>query len=149
MKIAVGCDHGGFGAKAELVAFMEELGHEVKDFGSFTSESVDYPDIVLPVCEAVGSRQCDRGVLLCGTGVGMSIAANKLPGIRCALCGEACSARLSRQHNDSNVLAMGSRVMGLELMKDVLSAWLEAAFVGGHHTPRLEKIRKIEERFFR
>lgn len=147
MKIAIGCDHGGFGRKAEIIRYLNELGHEAVDFGCASPDPVDYPDTALPVCEAVLRGQCQRGILLCGTGIGMSIAANKIPGIRCALCTEGYSARLTRQHNDSNVLAMGARTLGIELMKEIVRVWLETEFIGSYHTRRIEKITRLEQDF--
>ena len=145
MKIAIGCDHAGFGLKEVIKQHLEELGHEYKVFGSFVESSVDYPDYAFYVGKAVQSGDYERGILICGTGIGMSIAANKIYGIRCALCHDVFSAKATRQHNDSNVLAMGARVIGNTLALKVLDAWLEAEFEGGRHARRVEKISNIED----
>lgn len=144
MKIAIGVDHGAFMIKEELVAFMSALGHEVTDFGCHSCEAVDYPDVAIPLCEAVSRGEFDRGVLLCGTGIGMSIIANKVRGIRCAHVSDCYSARVTREHNESNVIAMGARVLGNELIKEILSVWLSADFIGKQHIPRLKKLKDYE-----
>jgi len=145
MKIAIASDHGGYDYKCALIPFLSELGYEVQDFGTYTNESVDYVDYALPTSEAVAKGECDRGILICGTGIGMSIAANKVPGIRCALCSEPLSAKLTREHNDTNVLAMGARIIGIELAKSIVQTWLTTDFTGGRHTRRIEKITKYEQ----
>lgn len=144
MKIAVAADHGGFELKELLVPFMRELGHEVEDKGCFSSESVDYPDFAIPAAEAVSKGECERAVLICGTGVGMSIAANKVSGVRCALCADPLTARLTREHNDSNALAMGARIIGSELAKEIVRVWLSTDFSGGRHCRRIDKITAYE-----
>ena len=145
MKIAIGSDHAGFGLKEVVKQHLEELGHEYKDFGTFDENSVDYPDYAFYVGKAVQSGEYDKGILICGTGIGMSIAANKMAGIRCALCHDMFSAKMTRQHNDSNVLAMGARVIGNTLALKVVDAWLGAEFEGGRHARRVDKISNIED----
>lgn len=140
MKIAIGSDHGGYDLKEEIKDLLAELDIEYKDFGTDSTESVDYPDYATPVAKAVADEEYDKGILICGTGIGMSIAANKVPGIRAALCHDVFSARATRQHNDSNVLTMGSRVIGSELARAIVSAWLDSEFEGGRHERRINKI---------
>lgn len=147
MKIAIGSDHAGFEMKAEFIKQLKSWGHDVQDFGAHSAESVDYPDIAEPLCQAVVSGACDRGVVICGTGIGMSIAANKVKGIRCSLCSESYSARLTREHNDSNVLSIGARVTGIELALDILKTYLETEFPAAERNARrIQKIQSIEER---
>lgn len=145
MKIAIASDHGGFELKQQLLGCIEELGHEYCDFGCYSTESMDYPDIAFPAAEAVARGEFDRGVLICGTGIGVSICANKVRGIRCALCGDVLSAELTRQHNDSNMLAMGGRIIGVETAKAILRTWLGTEFLGGRHGRRIGKITAYEE----
>lgn len=145
MKIAIGADHGGYALKEEIVALLKELGHEVEDFGCNCADSVDYPDYALPVAEKVASGEFDRGILICGTGVGMSIAANKVKGIRCALVHDLFTAKATREHNDSNVLAMGARIIGPAVALEIVKIWLSTEFAGGRHQNRLNKIAAIEE----
>ena len=138
MKIAIGCDHGGIDLKKAVIKVVEELGHQVDDQGCKSSESVDYPDFAKAVCAKVQAGQCERGILLCGTGIGMSMVANKFTGIRAALCQEIFSARMSREHNDANVLCMGARIVGTGLAEEVVRAWLTTEFAGGRHQRRLD-----------
>jgi len=148
MKIAIGADHGGYSLKEEIKTLLQSLGHEVADFGCHCSDSVDYPDYALPVCEKVASGEADRGILICGTGIGMSIAANKIPNIRCALVHDVFSAKATREHNDSNVLAMGARVIGPGLALEIVKAWIGTDFSNDpRHSNRIHKIRTIEQRF--
>ena len=140
MKVAIGSDHGGYDLKEEVIDLLEELDVDYKDFGTDSTESVDYPDYATPVSKAVAKGEYDKGILICGTGIGMSIAANKVSGIRAALCHDVFSARATRQHNDSNVLTMGSRVIGSELAREIVSTWLDADFDGGRHQRRIDKI---------
>lgn len=147
MRIAIGSDHGGLLLKAELIKLLEQKGYEYKDFGCFTAEAVDYPDIGQAVGEAVAAGQYDRGIICCGTGIGISISANKVPGVRAALCGDCFSAKASREHNNANVLALGERVTGTELAKMITEIWLTTEFTGGRHGKRVEKIRAIEEKY--
>ncbi len=139
--IAIGCDHAGFPLKQELLASLERLGYQVLDLGtSDGEESVDYPDFAYAVSQAIAEGRADRGVLVCGTGIGISIAANRNPKVRAALCCDTTSARLSRQHNDANVLALGARLIGSEVARDCLKAFLETAFEGGRHERRVAKL---------
>ncbi|HHT74269.1 MAG TPA: ribose 5-phosphate isomerase B [Firmicutes bacterium] len=140
MKIAIGSDHGGFHAKAEIIRFLQAEQYEVEDFGTHSAESCDYPDIAHKVGEAVVGGECDLGILICGTGIGVSIAANKVPGVRAALCSDTYSARMARAHNNSNVLCMGARVLGTGLMEDIVKAYLTGEFEGGRHARRVDKI---------
>lgn len=144
MKIAIGCDHAAFPFKEEIKTYLTEKGHEVVDKGCYSPERADYPDHGIAVGEAVARGECERGIVICGSGIGISIAANKVKGVRCALCSEPLSARLSRNHNDANVLAMGARLIGLEMGKAIVDAWLEAEFEGGRHIGRIEKISNYE-----
>ena len=147
MVIAIGSDHAGADLKRELAAFLEGNGISLIDVGpNGSASSVDYPDYGEKVSLLVSGGQADRGVLICGTGIGMSIVANKFPGIRAALCGEPLSARLSRQHNDSNILVLGGRMIGPVMAREVLQVWLDTAFEGGRHAGRLMKITNIEEK---
>ena len=144
MKIAIGCDHTAIPFKKELIALMTELGHTVTDCGCFEgAEAADYPDIAVVTCKKVLSGECDRGVLICGTGIGMSMAANKMDGIRAALCGDYYSAKYTRLHNDANVICFGARVIGVELAKELLTVFLESEFEGGRHQRRIDKIALI------
>jgi ribose 5-phosphate isomerase B len=144
MKIAIASDHGGLHIKDEVKSVIEELGFEYEDFGCDCSDSVDYPDYALPVAEKVASGEFDRGILVCGTGIGMSIAANKVSGIRCALVHDTFSAKATREHNDSNILAMGERVIGPGLAREIVKVWLQTEFEGGRHAKRIQKITDIE-----
>ncbi len=137
MNIAIGCDHGGFALKKEICQLLEQAGHTVNDVGCFSEQSVDYPDFADKVCQAVVDGQSERGILICGTGIGMSIAANRHPQIRAALCHEAVTARLSREHNDANVLCLGARVLGVSIVLDIVRVWLETEFAGGRHLRRI------------
>lgn len=145
--IAIGSDHGGYDLKESIKKYFDEKGIEYKDFGTFSNESVDYPDFALKVAEAVAGGECDRGILLCGTGVGISIAANKVPGIRAAQVSDVFSARYSKEHNNANVLCMGGRVVGLGLAIMIVDEWLNAKFQGGRHQKRLDKITDIEKKY--
>lgn len=145
MKVAIGCDHGGFALKEAVIEAIKAAGHEPVDFGTYSTESVDYPDFAGKVTSAVVGGEAELGVLICGTGIGMSIAANKVRGIRAALCHDVYSARLTRNHNDSNVLVMGARVIGPGLAQEITTAWLAASFEGGRHTQRLKKIEELEQ----
>ncbi len=146
MKIAVGSDHAGFLLKESVIGHLRAAERPYRDFGVLSEDSVDYPDIAAPVADAVRSGECDFGILICGTGIGMSIAANKHKGIRAALCGETYSAHCSREHNDANILAMGSRVTGPGLAIDIVEAFLNTLFAGGRHSRRLDKITVIENK---
>lgn len=143
--IAIGCDHGGFELKEHIKKHFDELGIEYKDYGTYSEESVDYPDCAKPVCEAVIAKTADCGILICGTGIGISIAANKHKGIRAALCSDVYSAKMTKMHNDANIICLGGRVIGRELAFMIIDEWLTTEFEGGRHCKRLEKIRRIEE----
>ena len=146
MKIAIGCDHGALALKESVKKVLAELGMDIDDVGTYTEESVDYPDIAEKVCGKVVSGDAERGVVLCGTGIGISIAANKIKGIRCALCSEAYSARMARAHNDANVLALGGRVLGPELAGDIVRTFFAQDFEGGRHERRVGKIMALENK---
>lgn len=143
--IAIGCDHGGFELKCALMKYLNERKIEYVDCGC-NGETVDYPDIAVKVCEKVTSGECERGVLVCGTGIGMSMAANKVKGIRAAVVSDTFSARFTRMHNDCNVLCMGGRVLGSGLACDILGSYLDAEFDGGRHQTRIDKMMKLEEK---
>ncbi|MCH7320560.1 MULTISPECIES: ribose 5-phosphate isomerase B [Solibacillus] len=145
MKIAISSDHGGNNLRKEIMALLDELAISYEDFGPQSSDSVDYPDYARPVAERVASGEFDKGILICGTGIGISIAANKFKGIRCALVHDTFSAKATRNHNDSNILAMGERVIGAGLAREIVTTWLNAEFEGGRHIRRVEKISEIEE----
>ena len=144
MNIAISSDHGGNNLRKEIITLLNELGHTYQDFGPLTSDSVDYPDYAKPVSEGVANGTFDRGILICGTGIGMSIAANKVKGIRCALVHDVFSAKATRGHNDSNILAMGERVIGGGLAREIVQTWLEGEFEGGRHERRVEKLTALE-----
>ncbi|ASV68011.1 ribose 5-phosphate isomerase B [Cytobacillus sp. FSL W7-1323] len=145
MKVAIASDHGGLNIRAEIKSLLEELNIEYEDFGCECSTSVDYPDYALPVAEKVASGEFDKGILVCGTGIGMSIAANKVKGIRCALVHDTFSAKATRQHNDSNMLAMGERVIGPGLAREIAQVWLGTDYEGGRHQNRIGKIDQYEK----
>lgn len=145
--IAIGSDHGGVKLKTRVIKYLNEQGIEVKDFGTKGTAPVDYPDYGQAVAEAVASGECERGIVICGTGIGISISANKVPGIRAALCTNSFMARMSREHNNSNVLALGERVIGEDLAIDIISTWLGAEFAGGRHANRVNKISVIEKKY--
>ena len=149
MKLAIGSDHGGFELKELIVNYLQEIGHEVMDCGCDSLESVDYPDFSEKVCFEVRSGVCEGGILICGTGIGMSIAANRYKDIRAALCHEAFTARMSREHNNANVLTLGGVLVGSNLARQIVKTWLETEFGGGRHTRRVDKIMAIEKRFLR
>ncbi|WP_456457374.1 ribose 5-phosphate isomerase B [Thermovibrio sp.] len=145
MKIALACDHGGFSLKEVIKSYLEELSIEYIDYGTYSEESVDYPDFAYRAAKAIVEGEADRGIFICGTGIGISIAANKVRGIRAALCYNVYAAEMSRRHNDANVLCLGGRVLGTELAKRIVKAWLETSFEGGRHQRRIDKISKIEK----
>lgn len=144
MKIVFGADHRGFRLKSDLIRFVKELGHDILDMGTFSEESVDYPDFALKAAREVISKRADLGVLICRTGIGMSISANKINGIRAALCYSEEVAKLCRQDNDANVLCLGEDLGDLETIKRIFKTWLETGFTGERHQRRLDKIRKLE-----
>lgn len=146
MKIALGADHGGYGLKEKIRGKLEERGLDVIDCGCFGEESCDYPDFAGEVAQAVGAGEAERGILVCKSGIGMAMAANKVPGVRAANCRTPDDARLSRQHNDSNVIALGAGVVGEELAKELVDIWLETPFEGGRHRRRVDKIAGLEKK---
>lgn len=146
MKVAIASDHGGVNIREEIKGLMDEMGIQYEDFGCECGTSVDYPDYALPVAGRVASGEFDRGILICGTGIGMSIAANKVRGIRCALVHDVFSAKATREHNDSNILAMGERVIGPGLAREIAKTWLTAEFEGGRHQNRVGKISEYENK---
>lgn len=148
--IAIGSDHAGFELKAEIMKYLKENGYDFKDFGTDSGCcSVDYPDFGLAVAEAVRNGSCDKGILVCGTGLGISISANKVPGIRAALCTDSFTAKMSREHNDANILALGARVVGTGLALDIVENWLKTEFLGGRHKTRVDKITGIEDKYLK
>lgn len=147
MRIAIGSDHGGYNLKEAIKKHLEEKGIEYRDFGTNSSESVDYPEFGMKVAEAVKSGECDRGIVCCGTGIGISISANKVTGIRCAVVSDAFSAEMSRAHNNANVLALGERVVGQGLALKIVDVWLQKEFEGGRHERRVGKITDIETKY--
>ena len=146
MKIAIGADHAGFFLKQHLVATMTRLGHDVDDFGTHGTDPVDYPEICARVGRAVAERRADRGVVVGGSGQGEQMAANKIPGVRAALCNDLYTARMSREHNDANVLAMGGRIVGSGLADEIIALWLKTPFEGGRHQRRIDQIAELEKR---
>ncbi|MGW8180461.1 MAG: ribose 5-phosphate isomerase B, partial [bacterium] len=144
MKIALGCDHAGLSLKNHIKDLLGDSKHEVIDFGTDGSSSVDYPDFGRLVSENVSNGEADRGILICGTGIGMSIVANKFPHVRAALCYDVFTARMSRQHNDANILVLGGRITGNELAGEIVREWIRIPFEGGRHGKRLDKIEEIE-----
>ena len=144
MKIAIGSDHGGFEYKEIITNYLQIKGYKVKDFGTYNKESCNYPEIAKLVSESVINDGYERGILICGTGIGMSIAANKVKGIRAALCSDTFSAHATREHNDSNILCLGQRVIGENLALEIVDRWLEAKFEGGRHQVRIDMIKEME-----
>ena len=145
MRVAIGSDHAGYNLKTHLISTLEELGHEVDDQGTHSEESVDYPPICAGVGRSVVQGDAERGIVLGGSGQGEQLAANKVKGVRAALCNDLYTARLSREHNDANVLAIGARVVGSGLADEIVTLWLETAFEGGRHQKRIDQITEIEE----
>jgi len=147
MKIALGSDHGGIRLKKEIIKHLEKKGIELKDFGTYSEDSCDYPDFAEKVAEEVVAKNYDLGILICGTGIGISIAANKVPGVRAALCSDTFSAHATREHNNANILALGERVVGPGLALDIVDAFLNAKFEGDRHLRRIDKISEIEKKY--
>jgi len=147
MKVAIASDHGGFVLKGKIMEYLKEKGIEFKDMGTYDCGSVDYPDFGEKVALAVVEGTFDKGICICGTGIGIGIAANKVPGVRAALCHDTFSARNSREHNDANVLCMGERVVGPGLAMDIVDIWLHTEFAGGRHGKRVDKITQIEKKY--
>lgn len=146
MRVAIGADHAGFALKQHLVKVLRDLGHEVDDQGTHSEESVDYPEICAGVGRTVVEGRADRGIVLGGSGQGEQIAANKVPGVRAALCNDLFTARLSREHNDANVLSMGGRIVAPGLADEILKLWLDTPFEGGRHQRRIDQIAELEKR---
>jgi ribose 5-phosphate isomerase B len=146
MTIAIGCDHAGVELKNELLSLLTNLGIQYIDYGTDSPESVDYPDFGEKVSEAVSSGKIEFGILICGTGIGMSIVANKFPGVRASLCNDLFTAKMSRLHNNANILVIGGRIVGKDLAKEIVKTWVSSSFEGDRHRRRLDKITKIEER---
>ena len=146
MKIAIGNDHAAVAMKNEIKAYLEELGHEVINFGTDTTDSVNYPEYGEAVGRAVAAQEVDCGVLICGTGVGISLAANKVKGVRAAVCSEPVTARLVKEHNNANIIAFDARIVGIEVAKEIVRAYLEAQFQGGRHQTRVDLIHEIENK---
>ena len=146
MKLVLGADHGGFDLKENIKEYLKEQGIEFTDYGTLTGERCDYPDIAKKVAEAVADGTFDRGILVCGTGICIGIAANKVHGIRAALCHDCFSAQATREHNDANIIAFGARIVGVELAKDIVKAYLNAEFLGGRHATRVAMLADIEKR---
>ena len=149
MKIAIGCDHGGIVLKPIVKKVLEENEIEVIDMGCYDTKSVDYPDYALLVAEAVSKGEVDKGIILCGTGIGISIAANKVKGVRAAVCHDLFTAQMCAQHNDANILSIGGRVVSEELAGQMVQVWLDTPFEGGRHTGRVDKITEIEKKYFK
>lgn len=146
--IAIGSDHAGYELKKEIISYLAEKGYKIKDFGTGCKEtSVDYTDFGLLVAESIQRGECEKGIVICGTGIGISISANKVPGIRAALCTNCYMARMSREHNNSNILALGSRVLGVDLALDIVDTWLKTDFKKDRHKIRVDKIAEIERKF--
>jgi ribose 5-phosphate isomerase B len=145
MRIAIGADHAGFALKEHLVATLRRLGHDMDDRGTFTTQAVDYPEISADVARAVASGRADRGIVLGGSGQGEQMAANKVPGVRAALCNDLYTARMSREHNDANVLTMGGRIVAFTLAEEIVTVWLTTPFEGGRHQRRISQIHELEQ----
>lgn len=142
--IAIACDHAGPALKEEIKALLTEMGYTYRDFGTDTADSVDYPVYASRAAHAVASGECEKGIVICGTGIGISMAANKVKGIRCALCGDPLSAQLTRRHNNANMVAMGARIIGSELAKEIVRAFLTTEFEGGRHQRRVDMLTALE-----
>jgi len=147
MKIAIACDHGGINLKNEVLKYLKEHGYEAVDFGTNSTDSCDYPDFALPAAEAVAKGECERGIVICSTGIGVSIVANKVPGVRCAHCHDSYCAEFTRRHNDANMLAMGEKVVGPGYALKIVEAFLTVEFEGGRHQRRVDKITAIEKKY--
>ena len=144
MKIALACDHGGLNLKNEIKKYLTENGYECEDFGTDSLDSCDYPDFALPAAEAVACGKCDKGILICSTGIGVSMVANKVPGVRCAHCHDTYCAQFTRLHNDANVLAMGEKIVGVGYALKIVETFLTTDFEGGRHQRRVDKITAVE-----
>ena len=144
MKIALGCDHGGYELKEYIKTVLEKMGHEYEDFGCYGLESCDYPDFGAAAAKAVAEGKCEKGIVVCTSGIGISITANKVKGIRCACCSDCYSAKMTRKHNDANMIAMGARVVGVDLGRMIAETFLTTDFEGGRHQRRIDQIMAIE-----
>ena len=149
MQLGLACDHGGFELKEELKVFLKSVGAEPVDLGTFSEDSVDYPDFGILLATKISRGELEKGILVCGTGIGMSIVANKFPGVRAALVNDLYSSRFSREHTDANILVIGGRIVGRDLAKEIVRVWLETPFAGGRHKRRLEKIKALEREKFK
>ena len=148
MKIAVACDHGGLNLKRTLIAYLQKCGHQVCDYGTNTFDSCDYPDFAVLAAEAVANGECERGIVVCSSGIGVSIVANKVPGIRCAHCHDVSCAKYTRYHNDANMIAFGEKVVGPGMMEEIVNAFLTCEYEGGErHDRRIAKIKEIEKKY--
>ena len=145
MKIALGCDHGGLELKEKVKAHLLERGFEIKDCGTYSADSCDYPDFGAAAARCVAGGECERGIVICTTGIGISIAANKVRGVRCALLSDLMSAQMTREHNDTNMMALGAAVVGPMLALRIVDVWLDTAFEGGRHSRRVDKLTALEE----
>ena len=146
MKVSIACDHGALALKNKMISHLEAKGYEVKDFGTYTSDSCDYPDFAAAAARAVASGECEKGIVLCTTGIGVSITANKIKGIRCALLSDVLSAKLTRQHNDTNMMALGAGIVGENLALEILDTWLSTEFSGAErHQRRIDKVMALEK----
>ena len=145
MHIALGCDHGGYELKQFLIPILEQLGHTCEDFGCFSLENCDYPDFGAAAAKAVAEGRCQRGIVICTTGIGISIAANKIPGIRCAHCADALEAEMTRRHNDANMLAIGAGFTGKNMAERIVEVFLSTEFMGGRHARRVDKVMALED----
>ena len=144
MKIALGCDHGGYDLKQHIIKVLERLGHEAEDFGCFSKESCDYPDFAAAAAKAVAAGKCDRGIVICTTGIGISIAANKVKGVRCAHCADCLQAEMTRRHNDANMMAIGAGFTGPSMAERMVEVFLSTEFEGGRHARRVDKMMALE-----
>lgn len=147
MKISIACDHGGLNLKNAVIKYLVDNGYEYVDYGTNTTDSCDYPDFALPAAEAVANKECDFGIVICSTGIGVSIVANKVPGVRCAHCHDSYCAMYTRLHNNSNVLAMGEKVVGVGVALEIVEKFLTTEFEGGRHERRVNKIAEIEKKY--
>ena len=146
MKIAIGCDHGALDLKNAVIAHLEAKGFEIKDFGTYTKDSCDYPDFAAPAAQSVASGECDKGIVLCTTGIGVSITANKVKGVRCALLSDVLSARMTREHNDTNMMALGAALLDGKLALEIVDTWLSTEFSGdARHQRRIDKVMALEK----
>ena len=147
MKIAIACDHGGLNLKEAVMEYVTKLGHEYVDFGTYTMDSCDYADYAVQAAEAVASGECERGIVVCSSGIGVSIVANKVPGIRCAHCHDVYCAKYTRYHNNANMIAFGEKVIGVGLMEEIVHEFLTCEYEGGRHDRRIAKIAEIEKKY--